>query len=172
MGGPTGSSSFIDVRDLAHAYVLALERREAGNERFMLSAGVFANAEMAAFNPHMPKTEYTAAVDVIDLEQGAEGVSASPRATRTSLCRRPLRCSCPSCDDKRPCRTAHLGCILLNTGYCSVAYAYSDGLHPRPGPLCCAACGVHLSSGGSESSTSRSMRRISGKDGRFSGSYI
>ncbi|KAF8583135.1 NAD(P)-binding protein [Ramaria rubella] len=36
-----GSAHYVDVRDLADAHVKALEIEEAGNERFIVSAGVF-----------------------------------------------------------------------------------------------------------------------------------
>ncbi|KAF4628917.1 hypothetical protein G7Y89_g9235 [Cudoniella acicularis] len=44
---PTVNYLFIDVRDLALAHVLALEKPEAENQRFLVTAGNYSNAEIA-----------------------------------------------------------------------------------------------------------------------------
>ncbi|KAK0112804.1 methylglyoxal reductase (NADPH-dependent) gre2 [Cadophora gregata] len=44
---PTVNYLFIDVRDLALAHVLALENPEAENQRFLVTAGNYSNAEIA-----------------------------------------------------------------------------------------------------------------------------
>ncbi|KAI9742971.1 MAG: methylglyoxal reductase (NADPH-dependent) gre2 [Claussenomyces sp. TS43310] len=44
---PTVNYLFIDVRDLALAHVLALEKREAEDQRFLVTAGNYSNAEIA-----------------------------------------------------------------------------------------------------------------------------
>lgn len=47
---PSGfSSNIVDVRDVAAAHVLALERPEAGGERFITSRGPFDFTELRAF---------------------------------------------------------------------------------------------------------------------------
>ncbi|KAI2627721.1 3-beta hydroxysteroid dehydrogenase/isomerase family protein [Hypoxylon sp. NC1633] len=44
---PTVNYLFIDVRDLALAHVLALEKPEAADQRFLVTAGNYSNAEIA-----------------------------------------------------------------------------------------------------------------------------
>ncbi|KAI1497193.1 3-beta hydroxysteroid dehydrogenase/isomerase family protein [Biscogniauxia marginata] len=44
---PTVNYLFVDVRDLALAHVLALEKPEAENQRFLITAGNYSNAEIA-----------------------------------------------------------------------------------------------------------------------------
>lgn len=44
---PTGTYLWVDVRDLALAHVLAMEKPEAAGERFFITAGKFCNREMA-----------------------------------------------------------------------------------------------------------------------------
>lgn len=44
---PTGTYLWVDVRDLALAHVLAMEKPEAAGERFFITAGKFSNREMA-----------------------------------------------------------------------------------------------------------------------------
>ncbi|KAI0012627.1 3-beta hydroxysteroid dehydrogenase/isomerase family protein [Xylariaceae sp. FL0662B] len=44
---PTVNYLFVDVRDLALAHVLALEKPEAENHRFLVTAGNYSNAEIA-----------------------------------------------------------------------------------------------------------------------------
>ncbi|KAI1734171.1 3-beta hydroxysteroid dehydrogenase/isomerase family protein [Xylaria scruposa] len=44
---PTVNYLFVDVRDLALAHVLALEKPEAENQRFLVTAGNYSNAEIA-----------------------------------------------------------------------------------------------------------------------------
>jgi nucleoside-diphosphate-sugar epimerase len=43
---PTGNHLFVDVRDIALAHVLAVEKEEAGGQRFFVTAGNFSNAEI------------------------------------------------------------------------------------------------------------------------------
>jgi len=43
----TGTFIFVDVRDLALAHVLAIEKEEAANKRFFVVAGYFSNREVA-----------------------------------------------------------------------------------------------------------------------------
>jgi nucleoside-diphosphate-sugar epimerase len=45
--GPTGVYLWIDVRDLALAHALCMEKSEAGGKRFFLVAGHFSNRELA-----------------------------------------------------------------------------------------------------------------------------
>ena len=85
MGGPQGSTSCIDVRDLAHAYVLALQCEAAGNERFLLTGGCFVNAEVAALNPHMKPVEWTEAVDLVDSSKARRVLCFQPRDKKTTL---------------------------------------------------------------------------------------
>lgn len=40
---PTGTFIWTDVRDLAQAHVLAMEKEEAANKRFFITAGYFTN---------------------------------------------------------------------------------------------------------------------------------
>ena len=84
-GGPTGSSNFIDVRDLARAYVLALQCEAAGNERFLLTSGVFVNAEVAELNPHMKRVEWSAATDRVDCSKAARVLGFQPRDKQVTL---------------------------------------------------------------------------------------
>ena len=80
MGGPTGSSNYIDVRDLAHAYVLALQCEAAGSERFLLTGGVFVNAELGELNPQLKqKVEWTAPVDRADCSKAKRVLGFQPR---------------------------------------------------------------------------------------------
>ncbi|KAI1186429.1 3-beta hydroxysteroid dehydrogenase/isomerase family protein [Nemania serpens] len=44
---PTVNYLFVDVRDLSLAHVLALEKAEAANQRFLVTAGNYSNAEIA-----------------------------------------------------------------------------------------------------------------------------
>ncbi|KAI8634934.1 3-beta hydroxysteroid dehydrogenase/isomerase family protein [Xylariaceae sp. FL1651] len=44
---PTVNYLFVDVRDLALAHVLALQKPEAANQRFLITAGNYSNAEIA-----------------------------------------------------------------------------------------------------------------------------
>ena len=79
-GGPTGSGSFIDVRDLAHCYVLALQCEAAGNERFLLTGGVFVNAEVAELNPHVKeRPEWKPAQDTVDCSKAKRVLGFQPR---------------------------------------------------------------------------------------------
>ncbi|KAF8583139.1 NAD(P)-binding protein [Ramaria rubella] len=56
-----GSAHYVDVRDLADAHVKALEKEEAGNERFIVSAGVFTwqdivdSLSTSSLAPSLPK---------------------------------------------------------------------------------------------------------------------
>ncbi|EOA82473.1 Glycine-rich RNA-binding protein 2 [Exserohilum turcicum] len=43
---PTGVHLWVDVRDVAEAHVAAMEKPEAANKRFLVSAGFFSNKEM------------------------------------------------------------------------------------------------------------------------------
>lgn len=43
---PTGTYIWIDVRDLADCHVRAMEKAEAGNQRYFTTAGLFSNAEI------------------------------------------------------------------------------------------------------------------------------
>lgn len=43
---PTGTYLWIDVRDLARAHVLAMEKSSAANKRFFVTAGYFSNKEI------------------------------------------------------------------------------------------------------------------------------
>ncbi|KAG5209608.1 NADPH-dependent methylglyoxal reductase GRE2 [Trichophyton interdigitale] len=43
---PTGTSLWVDVRDVAMAHVLAAEKSEAANKRFFLVAGTYCNADI------------------------------------------------------------------------------------------------------------------------------
>lgn len=43
----TGVYIWVDVRDLADAHVFAIEKEEAANKRFFITAGYFSNAEIA-----------------------------------------------------------------------------------------------------------------------------
>ncbi|KAI1772923.1 3-beta hydroxysteroid dehydrogenase/isomerase family protein [Hypoxylon cercidicola] len=62
---PTINYFFVDVRDLAAAHVLALEKPEAENQRILVAAGNYSNAEIAQvigeefpeFNDRMPVGE-------------------------------------------------------------------------------------------------------------------
>ena len=44
---PTGVYIWVDVRDVADAHVFAMEKPEAANKRFFVTAGYFSNAEIA-----------------------------------------------------------------------------------------------------------------------------
>lgn len=44
---PTGNHLFVDVRDLALAHVMAIEKEEAGGKRFFVVADRFSNAEVS-----------------------------------------------------------------------------------------------------------------------------
>ncbi|GAB7334843.1 hypothetical protein MBLNU13_g06751t1 [Cladosporium sp. NU13] len=44
---PTGTYIWVDVRDLADAHVAAIEKDEAANKRFFITAGYFSNKEIA-----------------------------------------------------------------------------------------------------------------------------
>ncbi|QIW95729.1 hypothetical protein AMS68_001247 [Peltaster fructicola] len=44
---PTGTFLWVDVRDLAKAHVLGMEKAEAANKRFFVTAGYFSNKEIA-----------------------------------------------------------------------------------------------------------------------------
>lgn len=44
---PSGVSFWVDVRDIANAHVLAVEKEEAANKRFFITAGAFSNKEIA-----------------------------------------------------------------------------------------------------------------------------
>ena len=85
MGGPTGSSNFIDVRDLAHAYVLALQCEAAGDERFLLNGGVFVNAEVAELNPQVQRVEWTEKPDAIDYSKARKVLGFQPRDKQITL---------------------------------------------------------------------------------------
>jgi nucleoside-diphosphate-sugar epimerase len=84
-GGASGGGNFIDVRDLARAYVLALERAEARNQRFLLSGGAFANAEITAMNPRMTVSEWKPAVHRIDTSKAERILGFKPRDRMTTL---------------------------------------------------------------------------------------
>jgi nucleoside-diphosphate-sugar epimerase len=45
--GPTGNYLWVDVRDIAEAHVLAMEKQEAAGKRFFITNGNFCNAEVA-----------------------------------------------------------------------------------------------------------------------------
>jgi nucleoside-diphosphate-sugar epimerase len=59
---PTGNYLFVDVRDLALAHVLAIEKPDAGGKRFFIVSSHFSNKEIAKiideefpkFGPHLP----------------------------------------------------------------------------------------------------------------------
>jgi nucleoside-diphosphate-sugar epimerase len=84
-GGASGGGNFIDVRDLAQAYVLALERAEAGNQRFLLGGAAFANSEIAAMNPRTGVSEWTPAVNRIDFSKAERVLGYKPRDRMTTL---------------------------------------------------------------------------------------
>ena len=85
-GGPTGSSNFIDVRDLARCYVLALQCEAAGNERFLLTGGVFVNAEVAELNPHVKeRPEWKPAQDTVDCSKAKRVLGFQPRDKQHTL---------------------------------------------------------------------------------------
>jgi len=44
---PTGTFCYVDVRDLAKCHVLAIEKEEAANKRFFITAGHFSNGRIA-----------------------------------------------------------------------------------------------------------------------------
>lgn len=44
---PTGTYLWVDVRDLALCHVAAIEKDEAANKRFFITAGYFSNREIA-----------------------------------------------------------------------------------------------------------------------------
>jgi len=44
---PTGTYIWVDVRDLALCHVLAIEKEDAANKRFFITAGYFSNKEIA-----------------------------------------------------------------------------------------------------------------------------
>jgi nucleoside-diphosphate-sugar epimerase len=44
---PTGTFIWVDVRDLAECHVAAIEKDEAANKRFFVTAGYFSNKEIA-----------------------------------------------------------------------------------------------------------------------------
>ncbi|EMC92843.1 hypothetical protein BAUCODRAFT_37757 [Baudoinia panamericana UAMH 10762] len=44
---PTGTFIWVDVRDLAMCHVLAMEKEDAANKRFFITAGYFSNKEIA-----------------------------------------------------------------------------------------------------------------------------
>jgi nucleoside-diphosphate-sugar epimerase len=44
---PTGTYLWVDVRDLAECHVAAIEKEEAANKRFFITAGYFSNKEIA-----------------------------------------------------------------------------------------------------------------------------
>jgi len=44
---PSGVSLWVDVRDIADAHVLAMEKAEAANKRFFVTAGYFSNRQLA-----------------------------------------------------------------------------------------------------------------------------
>lgn len=44
---PTGTYIWVDVRDLAEAHVAGIEKEEAANKRFFITAGYFSNKEIA-----------------------------------------------------------------------------------------------------------------------------
>jgi nucleoside-diphosphate-sugar epimerase len=44
---PTGTLFYIDVRDIALAHILAVEKAEAGGKRFFITRGPFCNKEIA-----------------------------------------------------------------------------------------------------------------------------
>lgn len=44
---PTGIYIWVDVRDLATSHVLAMEKPEAANNRFFITAGKYCNREIA-----------------------------------------------------------------------------------------------------------------------------
>ena len=85
-GGPTGSSNYIDVRDLAHAYVLALQCEAAGNERFLLTGGVFVNAEVAELNSHLKgRVEWSPRKDTVDCSKARRLLGFRPRDKQITL---------------------------------------------------------------------------------------
>ncbi|KAI5794445.1 hypothetical protein DFH27DRAFT_566534 [Peziza echinospora] len=45
---PTGTYLWVDVRDVALAHVLAIEKEEAGGKRFFVTAGKYTNGEIAS----------------------------------------------------------------------------------------------------------------------------
>ncbi|KAF2971470.1 hypothetical protein GQX73_g2154 [Xylaria multiplex] len=53
---PTGVHLFVDVRDVAKAHVEAMERPEAGGNRYLVTAGLFANKEFVPIvRKHFPQ---------------------------------------------------------------------------------------------------------------------
>jgi nucleoside-diphosphate-sugar epimerase len=44
---PSGVFLWVDVRDIADAHVLAMEKAEAGNKRFFVTTGYFSNRQIA-----------------------------------------------------------------------------------------------------------------------------
>lgn len=44
---PTGTYLWVDVRDLAECHVAAIEKEDAANKRFFITAGYFSNKEIA-----------------------------------------------------------------------------------------------------------------------------
>jgi len=53
---PTGTYLWVDVRDLAQCHVAAMERDEAANKRFFITAGYFSNKEIAQIvGKHYPQ---------------------------------------------------------------------------------------------------------------------
>ena len=44
---PSGLFLWVDVRDIADAHVLAMEKEEAANKRFFVTAGYFSNRQIA-----------------------------------------------------------------------------------------------------------------------------
>ena len=55
---PTGTFIWVDVRDLALCHVLAVEKQDAANKRFFITAGYFSNKEIAqTIAKHYPEYE-------------------------------------------------------------------------------------------------------------------
>jgi len=56
----TGTFIWVDVRDLALCHVLAIEKEEAANKRFFITAGYFSNKEIAqVIEKHYPRNTRT-----------------------------------------------------------------------------------------------------------------
>ena len=80
---PTGNFFWVDVRDIALAHAMAMEKSEAGGKRFFIVAGRFCNKEIAeimseefpAFRDRLPSGEALKSGDYP--EQGTSGFDNS-----------------------------------------------------------------------------------------------
>jgi nucleoside-diphosphate-sugar epimerase len=84
---PRGASTYIDIRDLAPAYASALQRKEAGNERFMLGGGEYKDAEITAMaaNPDAAVAVSPATVDAIDWTKASRVLGFAPRSKQATF---------------------------------------------------------------------------------------